>query len=184
MIYAVELGSEWWHRLCMGRRVVVLSRGIWRPEVWLTRIVPVLVAAGFLFAAPLHAQQGQEGRGDVIPREYWPAAGMCRIWIEGVAPERQPESTDCPTALRRRPANARVVFGDEVRRVPALVDGPQRQQGLPVKLLRPADQRPPDKADKAGKPVKSDKPERPEKPEGQDRGWLRVPRADDRRHDR
>jgi len=37
---------------------------------------------------------------------------MCRIWINGVPPGQQPEPTDCATAVRERPAGARVIFGD------------------------------------------------------------------------
>lgn len=68
---------------------------------------------GGVLAMPLAAQQG---RGDPVPRDYRPPPGMCRIWIDSVPPGRQPEPTDCPTALRRRPPNARVVFGDDVGR--------------------------------------------------------------------
>jgi hypothetical protein len=38
---------------------------------------------------------------------------MCRIWIDGVPPAHQPAPTDCATAIRKRPLNARVVFGSE-----------------------------------------------------------------------
>jgi hypothetical protein len=38
---------------------------------------------------------------------------MCRIWIDGVPPAHQPAPTDCATAIRKRPTNARVVFGNE-----------------------------------------------------------------------
>ena len=48
----------------------------------------------------------------VVPDAYRPPPGMCRIWIDGVPPDRQPAPTDCATAVRRRPANAHVVFGD------------------------------------------------------------------------
>jgi hypothetical protein len=41
---------------------------------------------------------------------------MCRIWLEDVPANRQPEPTDCPTAIRKRPPNGRVIFGEEVRR--------------------------------------------------------------------
>jgi hypothetical protein len=52
------------------------------------------------------------GAGTTVPDGYRPPPGMCRIWIEGVPPDRQPAPTDCATAVRRRPANARVIFGD------------------------------------------------------------------------
>jgi hypothetical protein len=38
---------------------------------------------------------------------------MCRIWIDGVPAAQQPAPTDCASAVRNRPANARVLFGDE-----------------------------------------------------------------------
>jgi hypothetical protein len=41
---------------------------------------------------------------------------MCRIWIDGVPPGQQPAPTDCVTAERRRPANARVIYGDDTQR--------------------------------------------------------------------
>ncbi len=47
-----------------------------------------------------------------VPSRYRPPAGMCRIWLEGVPASRQPAPTDCITALRNKPANGRVIFGD------------------------------------------------------------------------
>ena len=51
--------------------------------------------------------------GQPIPSAYRPPQGMCRVWIDGVPPDQQPAPTDCTTAVRNRPANARVIFGDE-----------------------------------------------------------------------
>jgi hypothetical protein len=45
-----------------------------------------------------------------IPKAYLPPAGMCRIWVDNVPAARQPAPTDCATAIRNRPPNARVVF--------------------------------------------------------------------------
>ena len=59
-------------------------------------------------AGVAHAQKG----GDV-PKEYRPPAGMCRIWLDRVPPKQQPAPTDCPTAVRNRPSNGRVLFGDD-----------------------------------------------------------------------
>ena len=52
-------------------------------------------------------------RADDIPPGHRPPAGMCRIWIDGVPPGRQPAPTDCATAVRNRPANGRVIYGDD-----------------------------------------------------------------------
>jgi hypothetical protein len=48
-----------------------------------------------------------------IPAAYRPPPGMCRIWVDGVPPDKQPAPTDCTKALRNKPANAQVIFGDE-----------------------------------------------------------------------
>lgn len=63
-------------------------------------------------SAPLAAQQ-LAPKGDRIPPGMQPPAGMCRIWLEGVPPGQQPAPTDCPTAVRNRPPNGRVIFGDD-----------------------------------------------------------------------
>lgn len=67
----------------------------------------------FVLAAPLAAQGG--GTPAEIPPGHMPPPGMCRIWIDGVPAGRQPAPTDCATAIRRRPPNARVIFGPEPR---------------------------------------------------------------------
>jgi hypothetical protein len=38
---------------------------------------------------------------------------MCRVWINDVPAAQQPAATDCPTAVKNRPANGRVIFGDD-----------------------------------------------------------------------
>ena len=48
-----------------------------------------------------------------VPPNYRPPAGMCRIWIDGVPANQQPAPTDCVTAVRNRPVNGTVIFGDE-----------------------------------------------------------------------
>jgi hypothetical protein len=69
--------------------------------------------------------------GDSIPRQYRPPAGMCRIWIDGVPPAQQPAPTDCPTAVKNKPANGRVVYGEEPK-------GGKGGPPLPVKgFIRP-----------------------------------------------
>ena len=68
-----------------------------------------LLFAGFaLYSVTLEAQSSSG-----VPDSHRPPPGMCRIWIDGVPPTHQPAPTDCATAIRKRPVNARVVFGSE-----------------------------------------------------------------------
>jgi hypothetical protein len=75
-----------------------------------------------LIAAVTPGQAAAQGKPSVprrerdeqprIPSRYIPPAGMCRIWLEDVPASRQPAPTDCISALRNKPANGRVIFGD------------------------------------------------------------------------
>jgi transcription termination factor Rho len=67
-----------------------------------------LVIGGALFAATSVA--GAQLRDNVPPGQM-PSAGMCRVWIDGVPAGRQPAQTDCNTARRTAPANARILYG-------------------------------------------------------------------------
>jgi hypothetical protein len=64
-------------------------------------------------AGPARAQE--RAQGSDIPEGHKPPPGMCRIWIDGVPAGRQPAPTDCPTAIKRRPSNGRVIFGDQAQ---------------------------------------------------------------------
>ncbi len=68
-------------------------------------------------AAPAMAQRQQAQRDSArrtpVPANARPPKGMCRIWIDGVPAAQQPAITDCATAVKNRPANARVLFGDD-----------------------------------------------------------------------
>lgn len=83
------------------------------------RSTVVTLVATLVLAVPASAQavrgQGQEkdDRSDTVPAAYRPPAGMCRVWVEKVPPPQQPAPTDCATAIRNRPANGRVLFGDD-----------------------------------------------------------------------
>ena len=83
-----------------------------------------LLAAGVLAAGrPANAQLPQglpqfpglpkRQQQSKVPPAYRPPAGMCRIWIEGVPANQQPAPTDCVTAVRNRPVNGTVIFGED-----------------------------------------------------------------------
>jgi len=72
------------------------------------KYLAALLAGFALFGATLRAQSSSD-----VPESHRPPPGMCRIWIDGVPPTHQPAPTDCATAIRKRPLNARVVFGSE-----------------------------------------------------------------------
>lgn len=72
----------------------------------------ISLALAVAAAAPLSAQ-GNGTKAGKIPPGQRPPAGMCRIWLDGVPPGQQPAPTDCATAVRNRPANGRVIFGDD-----------------------------------------------------------------------
>jgi hypothetical protein len=77
-----------------------------------TRIA--IVIGGALFAATSVA--GAQLR-DNIPPGHMPSPGMCRVWIDGVPAGRQPAQTDCATARRTAPANARILYGSTANSV-------------------------------------------------------------------
>jgi hypothetical protein len=58
-------------------------------------------------------RDSERRNSDHIPPGQRPPAGMCRIWIDGVPPGQQPAPTDCQTAVATKPANARVIWGDQ-----------------------------------------------------------------------
>lgn len=76
------------------------------------KTIAISLALTLATAAPLSAQ-GKGTKAGKIPPGQRPPAGMCRIWLDGVPPGQQPAPTDCATAVRNRPANGRVIFGDD-----------------------------------------------------------------------
>jgi hypothetical protein len=68
-------------------------------------------------AAPRADAQRPQGKDSTqrqhVPAEARPPKGMCRVWIDGVPAAQQPAATDCPSAIKNRPNNARVIFGDD-----------------------------------------------------------------------
>ena len=77
------------------------------------RISLIVSVAALALAAPLGAQQLGPSK---VPEGHKPPPGMCRIWIDGVPPGRQSAPTDCATAVRNRPSNGRVIWGDDDRK--------------------------------------------------------------------
>ena len=58
-------------------------------------------------------QQEQPSHEQIVPPSFYPPAGMCRIWINQVPAAQQPAPTDCASAVRNRPANGKVLFGEQ-----------------------------------------------------------------------
>lgn len=63
-----------------------------------------------------------------IPREHRPPQGMCRVWLDGVPPGQQPAPTDCATAVRNRPKNGRVIFGEPADSTARAKDKPKKPE--------------------------------------------------------
>ena len=79
----------------------------------------LVMTLAFLGAAALAPAQraGAQARGEkkpaAIPENSRPPAGMCRIWLDDVPAAQQPAPTDCATAVKNKPQNGRVIFGDD-----------------------------------------------------------------------
>lgn len=85
------------------------------------KLAAVLIAAT---AATASAQTGGRNSNGVPPGQR-PPDGMCRVWVNGVAPGRQSAVTDCATAeaQARVTANSRVIYGGHPGRKRANDDG-------------------------------------------------------------
>jgi hypothetical protein len=85
----------------------------------LPAVVGLILSAGVAEAqrpvpANPRAQQSQSQRRDqIVPPGFYPPAGMCRIWVNNVPAGQQPAPTDCASAVRNRPTNGKVLFGDD-----------------------------------------------------------------------
>jgi hypothetical protein len=84
-----------------------------------TVIKALLTACAAIALAALDTSAGAQSfapqRGQArfeLPARYRPPPGMCRIWLDSVPANRQPAPTDCASAIRNLPPNARVVFSD------------------------------------------------------------------------
>lgn len=113
-----------------------------------------LVAAGTLSAAPAAALGAQvklpppsksspvkplapkgDRRDPDVPPAYRPPPGMCRVWLQNVPPAQQPAATDCATAVRNRPANGRVLFGDDYVEKPTTSSRGGAGDGAPARAV-------------------------------------------------
>ncbi|HEX3866682.1 MAG TPA: hypothetical protein VHV78_07995 [Gemmatimonadaceae bacterium] len=108
-----------------------------------------LLILGLIVGAsvPAAAQRQRAAKDSVrsaekpIPASARPPKGMCRIWIDNVPAAQQPAATDCPTAVKNRPANGHVIFGDEYSDTTGRANGKQPPLPPGVKSftdLRPA----------------------------------------------
>ena len=64
-------------------------------------------------AGVAHAQQAREAKATTCRRHIARRPGMCRIWLDKVPAKQQPAPTDCPTAVKNKPTNGKVLFGDD-----------------------------------------------------------------------
>jgi hypothetical protein len=86
--------------------------------VVLRSTVRILCLAGSLAslaALPLGAQEKstkETKATNIVPQSAQPPAGLCRVWLPNVPASQQPAPTDCATAIKNRPQNATLVFGN------------------------------------------------------------------------
>lgn len=73
-----------------------------------------------------------------VPKEYLPPAGMCRVWVEGVPPAQQPAPTDCAAAVRNKPANGKVIYGEDKAK-----SGGKKMDDLPINRLKSGEKKGP-----------------------------------------
>ena len=79
----------------------------------LTMTLAFLAAAALAPTRVAHAQARADRKALTIPAQSRPPAGMCRIWLDDVPAAQQPAPTDCATAVKNKPQNGRVIFGDD-----------------------------------------------------------------------
>jgi hypothetical protein len=70
-------------------------------------VTALLIGVG---ASAANAQIAVSARD--VPPGHRPPPGMCRIWIDGVPPGRQPGVMDCATARSAAPRGSRIIYGD------------------------------------------------------------------------
>ena len=78
-----------------------------------TTTLAFLLALAFAPGHSAAAQARDSKKPPKIPAESRRRAGMCRIWLDDVPAGQQPAPTDCATAVKNKPQNGRVIFGDD-----------------------------------------------------------------------
>ncbi|BAH39809.1 MAG TPA: hypothetical protein DGD08_13325 [Gemmatimonas aurantiaca] len=113
------------------------------------RVLAALAALGLSVSASRASAQAKtdrdkagdrEGRVEKVevPKEYLPPAGMCRVWVDGVPAAQQPAPTDCASAVRNKPANGRVIYGEDKAK-----SGGKKMDELPVNRLKSSEKKGP-----------------------------------------
>lgn len=110
------------------------------------RILATTAVLSFSLNAGRVYAQGRSEKSEKtdIPKDYRPPAGMCRVWVDGVPAAQQPAPTDCASAVRNKPANGRVIYGEDAAK--------GKKPDLPIKgFARPTDKKgapliPPDRS--------------------------------------
>ncbi len=82
-----------------------------RTSLLLRASAVLLVAAPVVAPAQTLVREAAADSAAGVPRGMMPPVGKCRVWMDGVPANRQPAPTDCATALRQKPRNARVIYG-------------------------------------------------------------------------
>lgn len=83
------------------------------------------------------AQRARAADTSAVPASHRPPPGMCRVWLDNVPPAQQPAPTECSVAVRNRPANGKVLFGDDYVRDGGRDGGKDRGRGKPRGGERP-----------------------------------------------
>jgi hypothetical protein len=112
----------------------------------LARVLCLAGSLALLAALPLGAQEKstkETKAASTVPQSAQPPAGLCRVWLENVPASQQPAPTDCATAIKNRPNNARIVFGNlkddaaKPQQKSTIAPSTNRTNGWPSRLTDP-----------------------------------------------
>jgi hypothetical protein len=94
---------------CGVSSVMVETRGV----VIVRSLISVVLLGVLLTTRSAVAEAQKRNDRPLTQQEPTAPQGMCRVWLNGVRADSQPAPTDCASALRDRPPNARVIFGKQ-----------------------------------------------------------------------